>query len=157
MRERLKRKQLSTPMGILLIVLLLAVIVVLSAIIFVIADYFNIGSILEYVKYLLFIVIGVIIIRKWITEYEYALIDDELYVDRYIGKRPRRLFSVRMSHITYVGKNLHDDYKGKIHRLTYKSKRSDVTYIVFVEKDEKKCAFFSPSEALLSKIKSRLT
>lgn len=157
MRERLKRKQLSAPMGILLVILLVAIMVILSAVIFVIADYFNIGGILDYVKYLLFIVIGILIIRKWITEYEYALIDDELFVDRYIGKRPRRLLSVKLSHVTYIGKRIPDDYSGKINRLTYNSRRSDVTYIVYVEKDEKNCAYFSLSDSMLSKIQSRLT
>lgn len=157
MRERLKRKQLSAPIGILSIVLLLAVIIILSAVIFVIADYFNIGGILDYAKYLLFIIIGVIIIRKWITEYEYVLVDNELFIDRYIGKRPRRLLSLKLTHITYIGKRVPDDYSGKIHRLTYKSKRSDVTYIVYIEKDQKRCAYFSPSDSMLSKIQSRLT
>lgn len=157
MRERLKRKELSAPMGILLIVLLLAVMVILSAAIFVIADCFNIGGILDYAKYLLFIVLGIIIIRKWITEYEYALVDNELFIDRYIGKRPRRLLLLKLSHITYIGKRVPDDYSGKIHRLTYKSKRSDVTFIVYIEKDQKKCAYFSPSDSMLSKIQSRLT
>lgn len=148
MKETLKRTQFSAIVGILTIVGLFAGIVVLAAIMYVLANAFGI-SFMEYIEYALFIFIGVLIIQKWITEYEYAVVDDEFFVDRYLGKHPKRLFGIKLKSITYMGKQLPKDYSGKKQRLTYKSKRSGVVYIIYQSNGEKKCAYFSPSQKLL--------
>jgi len=155
MKQRLKRKQLNSLKGLLVIVGLVAALVVLAAILFVIADYFHI-TFMQYIEYALFILIGILLVRKWLTEYEYVVVDDALYVDRYLGKRPRRLFEVRLSHIVYIGKDKPQDYSGRAQRLTFLPRRKGVVYIVYIDSDNKKCAFFSPSSELLSLIESRM-
>ena len=154
MKERLKRKQLSAVAGILSILVLLASIVIVMMVMFVLADAFN-APYLKYAEYALFILMGVLIIRYWVTEYEYAVIDDELFVDRYLGKRQRPLLSIKLKDIVHIGNSLPDGYKGKSHRLTFKSKRRGVVYIVYRCGSDKKCVYFSPSDKMLSLINKR--
>ncbi len=155
MKERYKRKQLSTIFGILIVIGLVAAILLLHMLMTAINNVLNI-SFMEYIEYVLFILIGIAIVRKWITEYEYAIVDDELFVDRYIGKRPRRLFETRLGQIIYIGDTLPSDYTGKKQRLTFASRRRGVVYIVFIKDDDKKCVFFSPSEKMQDMIKARM-
>lgn len=156
MKERLKRKPLPTALGILTIIGLFACILVLHGLMNVLAHLLNI-SFLEYIEYVLFILIGLLIIRRWIIEYEYAVVDDELYVDRYLGKRPKQLLAIKLNYITYIGKTLPNDYTGKKQRLTYKRRAKGVTYIVYISKDDKKCVYFSPSEKLLALLDKRMS
>lgn len=155
MKERLKRKQLSTWTGILTILGLIAGMFIIIAVLFVLADLLNFKY-MDYIEYALFILIGILIIRKWLTEYEYIVVDDELFVDRYLGSRPRRLFSVRFSNIKYIGIKLPKSYRGRKQRLTYLPRRKDVVYIVYTDKGNQKCAFFSPSSDMLSLIQTRM-
>ena len=158
MRERIKRKSLSVPAGILTIVGLLIGIVLLAMIMYVIADAldskFQLPKIyMQYVEYALFILIGVLIIRHWLTEYEYVLVDDTLTVDRYIGKRPRTLLNIKLADITKMGSAV--SFSGKKQRLTLKSKRRGVVYIVYKKDGEEKCVYLSPGEQLLGEIEKR--
>ncbi|MGI5848835.1 MAG: hypothetical protein ACOX8Q_01995 [Christensenellales bacterium] len=153
MKERLSRTQLSVISGILTIIALFAGIILLAMVMYVLADALNI-TFVEYIEYVLFITISVMIIRNWITEYEYIVVDGDLFVDRYIGKRSKRIFSVSLSDITYIGKQPPKDCPRKKQRMTFKSKRRGVAYIVY-NNSEKRCAYFSPSEKMLSFINER--
>ncbi len=155
MKERYKRKQLSTIFGILIVIGLVAAILFLHILMIAVGKVLDI-SFMEYIEYVLFILIGIAIVRKWITEYEYAVVDDELFVDRYIGKRPRRLFEIKLGQIIYIGDTLPGDYKGKKQRLTFASKRKGVIYIVFIKNDDKKCVYFSPGEKMQDMIRRRM-
>jgi len=155
MKERYKRRQLSTGVGILVTIGLVAAILFLHMLITAINTVLDI-SFMEYIEYVLFILAGIAIVRKWITEYEYVVVDDELFVERYIGTRNRRIFEVKLGQIIYIGDTLPSDYKGKKQRLTFATRRRGVTYIVFIKDDDKKCAMFSPSEKMIELIKARM-
>jgi len=154
MRERLKRRELSTITGILIIIGLFAGIVFITGLMNFIAYALNFHYI-EYIEYVLFIIIGIIIIRKWITEYEYILVDEKIFADRYLGKNPKRLFEIKLCSITYIGKTLPADYKGKKQRLTYKAKRSGVVYIIYKSGGDKKCVYFSPTSQMADLLQAR--
>jgi hypothetical protein len=157
MKERFARKKLPTWLGILTILGLLIGVVLLAAVIYVAADAMKAAgwntSFMQYVEYVLLIIVGIFIVRHWMTEYEYDLIDDELIVDRYIGRRPRNLLRIRLHSIVSVGKD-EPDIKKK-DRLTFRSKSKGVTYIVYKQNSEHKCMYFSPSDKLLSLIEER--
>ncbi len=155
MKERYKRRQLSTFVGILVTIGLVAVILFFHILISYIGTVLKVAFI-EYIEYVLFILLGIWIVRKWITEYEYAIVDDELFVDRYIGRRPRRLFEIKLGQIIHIGSDLPSDYDGKKQRLTFASRKRGVVYIVFIKDDDKKCVFFSPSEEMQAMIKTRM-
>ncbi len=156
MKERLTRKKLSTWLGILAVLGLLLGVVVLAAVIYVAADAMQAAgwntTFMQYVEYAILIIIGILIVRHWMTEYEYNLIDDELIVDRYIGRNPRNLLRLRLSSIVSVGKQEPDMKKV---RLTFRSKSKGVVYIVYKQNGEQKCMYFSPSNDMLSLIEER--
>lgn len=153
MKERLSRKKLSVPLGILVILALFAGILVLSAVVFVATDALGLRQYYQLVVLALLIVLGVFIVRRWLTEYEYAVIDDELIIDRYIGKRGKNLLRIRLKSIVSLGREK-PGYK-KPQRLTYRSKRSGVTYIVYKQDGEELCVYFSPSDAMRALIDRR--
>ena len=152
MRERLKRTQLSLITGILSIVGLFAVIILTVVIISALADLLQ-AAYIEYIEYALFIVLCIIIIRKWIVEYEYSVTDANFTTDRYIGKTPKRLLRVSLSDISYIGKNKPQDYTGRPQSLTFKSKRRGVIYIVCGK--DKRCLYLSPSKKMLDMLTER--
>lgn len=157
MKERLTRKKLSTWLGILTILGLLIGVVLLAAVIYVAADAMKSAgwntTFMQYVEYVILIVIGILIVRHWMTEYEYSVIDGELIVDRYIGRNPRNLLRIKLSSIVSVGRQEPDIKKQD--RLTFKSKNKGVVYIVYKQNGEQKCMYFSPSDELLSLIEER--
>lgn len=142
-------------MGILITIGLLACVLLLHGIMTAINTVFDFPF-MEFIEYGIVVIVGILIVRKWLTEYEYALIDDEFSVDRYIGKRPRRIFSTKLGQIIYFGKEKPKDYKGIVRRLTFRSGKKDLSYIVYIENDEKRCAAFSPSDKMAELIKSRM-
>ncbi len=157
MKERLSRKKLSTWLGILAILGLLIGVVLLAAIIYVAADAMKAAGInttfMQYVEYVILIVAGILIVRHWMTEYEYHLIDDELIIDRYVGRNPRNLLRIKLSSIVSVGKQ--EPNIKKKDRFTFRSKSKGVAYIVYKQNGEQKCMYFSPSTELLSLIEER--
>lgn len=155
MRERYKRKQLSTVLGILITIGLLACVLLLHGVMTAINSVLNV-SFMEFIEYGIVVLVGIMIVRKWLTEYEYAAIDDEFFVDRYIGNRPRRIFYVKLGQIIYIGKEKPKDIKGSIKRLTFRSGKKDISYLVYIDKDEKRCAAFSPSDKMIELIESRM-
>lgn len=153
MKERLSRKKLSAPLGILVVLGLVAGILVLSAIIFIAADKLGLRLYYQYAELVLLIIIGLLIVRKWLTEYEYDVVDDELIARRYIGARGRELLRIRLKSIVSIGQDKPQTVS--LHRLTYHPQRRGVTYIVYKQNGEERGAFFSPSSALLELIDQR--
>ncbi len=153
MRERLGRKKLSVPVGILVVLALLTGILLMSAVIFVLSDALGLRPYYQYIDFALLIVIGVVIVRKWLTEYEYAVVDDELIVDRFIGSRSKNLFRIKLKSIVSISQDR--PAHSKMQRLTYHSKRSGVTYIVYIQNGQEKCAYLSPSDAMRTMIGQR--
>lgn len=156
MKEKLKRKKLSSALGILVILAILAGVVALAAIIYVLTDaLYAMGvnaAFMQYAQYVLLIIIGVLIVRRYLTEYEYALNGDELSIDRYIGQRQRNLLCIKTSQIVSIGKQ--PPGLRALERLTFKPK-SGAVYIVFKEDGKQRCAYFSPSEKLLEMIEEK--
>ena len=153
MKERLSRKKLSAPLGILVVLGLVAGILVLSAVVFIAADMLGLRLYYQYIVFALLIIIGVLIVRKGLTEYEYTLADDELVVERYIGARGRELLRIRLKSIVSIGQDRPEAVK--LQRLTYHAKRRGVTYIVYKLNSEERGAVLSPSSALLELIDKR--
>ena len=155
MRERCKRKQLSAVLGILVTLGLLVAVLLLHGVMSAINTVLGFRF-MEFVEYALFILMGIFIVRKWLTEYEYAVIDDEFFVDRFIGSRPRRIFETKLGQVIYIGKEKPTDVKGKKKRLTFRTGKKDIVYMVFIENDEKRCAVFSASDEMSELIKTRM-
>lgn len=159
MKERFKRKKITPLLGVIAILCLLIGVVLLAAIIYVATDAMTTMSwnpwFMQYVEYIILIIAGVLFVRHWMTEYEYDVIDNDFIIDRYIGRRPRNLVHIKLSSIVSIGKDKPDIKK--MDRLTFKSKRSGVTYIVYKQNGQQKCLYFSPSDKLVCLINERRT
>lgn len=153
MKERLSRKKLSVPVGILVVLALFVGILLMSAVIFVLTDALGLRLYYQYVVFALLIVIGIAIVRKWLTEYEYAVVDDELIIDRFIGSRPKNLFRIRLNRVVSISQDKPSCSKKQ--RLTYHPESHGVTYIVYLQDGEERCLYFSPSEAMRTLIDQR--
>ena len=157
MKQRLERKKLTAFLGVLVILALFAGLVLFMMLMHVVADLLRLVDIdtvfLPYVEYVLLIVLGVVIVRRWMTEYAYELIDDELIIDRYIGRNPRNLLRLRLRQITDIRTQAPDGCS--VQRLTFKPKKHGIVYIVYVDADKKRCAAISPSTDFLELLKKR--
>ena len=154
MKERYKRKRVSTVLGILITLMLLALILLLHGILTAINTVLEI-SFMEFIEYGIILLIGILIVRKWLTEYEYTVTDDGFYVDRILGSRSRLIFGTSLSEIVYISKEKPKDFKGKTKRLTFRSGKKDKAYMVAVNDCQKICVVFSPSDKMTELLESR--
>ena len=154
MKERYKRKTLPTALGILITIGLVGLVLLLHGIATAIETYIKF-SLMEYIEYLLLIVLGIVIVRRWLTEYEYAADEENMTVERVIGSRPRRIFECPIKQMIYIGRQRPQDTKGRHTKLTFSGKKNRA-YITYIKDDEKRCAVFSPSDAFYDFLKSRI-
>ncbi len=145
MKQRLKRKRVSPALGILIVLALVAGVVLLSAAFFVIADLLRAlginAAFMQYAQYIVLIVAGVFIVRRYMTEYEYTLENDTLKVDRYTGARPRTLLLIKLLDI--VSMDTRKPSSSRLQHLSFRSRKSGGVYITYTEDGRKKCAYLS--------------
>ncbi|MGI5918469.1 MAG: hypothetical protein ACOX8N_02250 [Christensenellales bacterium] len=154
MKERLSRKKLSTPLGLLVVLGLVAGILLIYTAVFIVADALGLRYYHQYIAYALLIVLGVIIVRRWLTEYEYRVANGELIVERYLGDRSRELLRIRLKNILHIGP---EKPRGmRLQRLTFRSRRRGVTYVVYRQgSGDEAGMFFSPTPALIDLIEQK--
>jgi len=153
MKERLRRKKLSAPLGILVVLALVACILLIYAVVFIVADALGFRLYHQYVVYALLIVLGVFIVRRGLTEYEYDVVDDELIIERYIGDRGRELLRIKLKSILSLGPE--KPRAVRLQRLTYRARRQGVIYLVYRKESGEAGFFFNPSPALIELIGQR--
>ena len=155
MKERYKRRKLPTVVGILITIGIVGLVLLLHGIATAINTVVH-ASFMEYVEYIILIVLGIVIVRKWLTEYEYQADEEDFNVDRIIGSNPRRIFECPLRQIIYIGREKPQDSKGRLQKLTFAAGRKSRVYIAYIKDDEKRSAVFSPSEKFIEYIKSRI-
>jgi hypothetical protein len=132
---------------------LVAGILLIYAVVFIVADALGLRLYHQYVVYALLIVLGVFIVRRGLTEYEYDAVDDELIIERYIGERGRELLRIKLKSILSIG--LEKPESVKLQRFTYRARRRGVTYLVYSKEGGDAGFFFNPSPALIELIEQR--
>ncbi len=157
MKERIKRKNLSFAAGILVVLAIFAGIMIISAAAYIAGRaLYSYGIDIpyaQYAQYVVFIVLGVYIVRNWITEYDYEVSDSELIVDRLLGSRQRNLLRLRLDSIVSINKT--PPLKCPIARLTFRSKKSGGIFIVYCNFGKEKCAYLTPNADMIALIKKR--
>ena len=108
---------------------------------------------------------GIYFLYVWITcynvEYEYALIDNEIDVDKITNQRKRkRMTTVKLNRIEVFGtkgesadfeKHIQDANISKIYACADKTSK-DVFFVVYSEDDKKKMLLFNPNEKMRERI-----
>lgn len=85
-REIATRKETSGYKGLLLIFAMAVFIIAMSSLVGFIENEFGIKH-LEYIIYLILFGLGFFVIQYFITQYRYSLFDDELILEKMLGKR----------------------------------------------------------------------
>ncbi len=155
MKERYKRKTLPALVGILITIGLVGLVLLLHGIATAINTLIQ-AAFMEYVEYVIIIFLGIVIVRKWLTEYEYEADEENFVVSRVIGNRPRRIFECPFRQMIFIGREKPQDTKGRMIKLTFAAGRKNLVYITYIKDDEKRCAVFSPSENFMEYLGSRL-
>ena len=155
MKERLKRRQPSAIAGIGIVLGLVAGIILFSMLMSMLAIYLRTvyewnTTFVQYVEFVVLIVFGIWIVRRWLTEYEYDVIGDELIVGQFVGRRGKTIYRVALKDIAYIGPEI-PAAPGRPQRLTFKHRKRGVVYI----QSGGKSMYFSPSEELLNMIEAR--
>jgi hypothetical protein len=107
----------------------------------------------EYFIYVALILLGVYVIRKYLTEYRYSLFDDEVIVDRIIGSRSAPMLVLRMREIEEQGRldELSEDRRQYVQRVVRANvRRAGCGYILFRRDEALQMLVYNPTMSSLS-------
>ncbi|MFA5675500.1 MAG: hypothetical protein WDA65_03165 [Christensenellales bacterium] len=152
MKERIKRKKLSFAMGIAVVLALFAGVVFVAAAAYVASRALYSHGITvpyaQYAQYLFYIILGVYIVRNYITEYEYTVTDNQFIVDRILGSRQKNILRIHINDIVSINKTA--PRKRPVQRLTFRSKKSGGVYMAYIESGKEKYIYLSLSADMLA-------
>ncbi len=127
MVETLKRKQLSTGMGILAVLLIVALTLFLVFTISFIQFVLNINW-PQFIAYAIVIVAGVCIVKYYLTEYIYQIEKGRIIFYRKLGSREKELLAIPLRDMEKCGEYADiikkDDKKRKVYKFTFLKKSS---------------------------------
>ncbi len=156
-REIATSKGTSGSKGLILIIAVAVTVILLSMLVGYIQTTFGIAH-MEYLIYIGLIILGVVLIRRYITQYRYSLFDDEIIFERIIGKKETPALVLRMWEIKGV-KSL-DEVENKdldernILRLNVE--RKDAWLILYEKDEESNGVIFNPSREFIEQLKKTL-
>lgn len=155
-KETLHRKELGALSGVALVLGLIAGVVLLSSLLSMAAKSIGFGY-LQYVLYVLFILLGVFLIRKRLTAYTYAVTDDELLFEKTVGGNVRAREMLSLKFVTRLEPL--EQYKGEKknrQKQTYLGKAG--AYVLTYTKDgASETIMFHPSPKMVECIELRLS
>jgi len=102
-REKKTKKEVSGNMAFLVVIALSIGIIILSSLVGYIENSFGIEG-LEYIIYAIIFVAAYFLIKTYLTEYRYSFFDNELIIEKILGKRVTQIASIKSREIEYFGK-----------------------------------------------------
>jgi hypothetical protein len=154
-RETATRKGSLGYKGLLLIVAIAAVIILMSWLIGYVENALGIHN-LEYIIYALLLALGVFVLQHFVTQYRYSLFDDELILEKLLGKRITPVVNVFIWDILSFEKN-NSSEKVKIAKsYSLFTDGSNKWSLTFKKDGEIYEAVFSPSEDFVKQLLSAI-
>lgn len=151
-REKTARREASGSKKFLLIVIVSVVIFIMSAIVGYFQNTFKIYN-LEIVIYVSLLVFIIVLIKLYFTEYRYSFFEDEIIIEKLLGKKITPLVSVRIWDITYFGPILDNNWQEDEMKIdSCDVSKKDVTLILYSNKGAKCALTFNPSKELISQV-----
>ncbi len=152
-REIATRKSSAGYKGLLLIAAITIFVIFLSVLIGFIENYFGVKN-LEYVIYVLLIGLSFFVIKYYVTQYRYSLFDDELIIERMLGKRIHIIVNVFIWDVVSFRPHVKSDESDKIITKTHKLyvQQANRYSIVYTKDDVTYEAVFSPSEEFVRQL-----
>lgn len=146
-REKKTRREVSGNSAFIVMILLSVGIIILSTIVSYVQNTFGINH-LQNIIYVILIVVAYFLLKSYLTEFRYSFFDDELIIEKILGKRITPIASIKSRDIEYFGKladvdwtdkDLHVDYcdiyKRKAHVIKY-NKKGEIMALTFSPSDE---------------------
>jgi len=150
-REVATRKGSSGYKGLLLIIAITVFIILMSSLIGYMENVFGIKH-LEYIIYAMLLVLSFFVIQLFITQYRYSLFDDELILEKMLGKKITPVVNVFIWDILSFEKN-NSSEKVKIaksHKLY--SENANKWSLIYKHNNEIYEALFSPSDEFVNQL-----
>lgn len=155
--ESLKHEKISTIKGIFLVVGIVLVIMLVAIGARSIALFLKIPGV-DYLLYILLIILATVIIKTRIQDYIYTLEGMKLVFERELGTRVKLLATIELRTIVWSGffTELPKEYAEiGYSKISFKPKRE--TYcIVYLQKDKMAVIGFSPTPVMIDKIQAKL-
>ena len=155
-REKKAKKQVSGNKAFLVVILLSVGIIILSTLVGFIENRFGIKR-LENVIYIIVLIVAYFLIKNYLTEYRYSFIDDELIVEKILGKKTTPIVTIKTREIEHFGKLSDIDWVDKEMHVDYCDINKGRAYAIkYIQKNETKIITLSPSEELIMHIKKAI-
>lgn len=155
-REKVTQKSTSGNKGFLLVIALSVGIIVLSSIVGYIENTFDIKH-LELIIYAILVFVSTVLIRRYLTEYRYSFLDDELIIEKILGNRVTPVVNIRTWDIEFFGHISDSDWKNDDIQITSCDIDKTNAYVIAYTKDEVKYAItFSPTENFIQQLQTAI-
>ncbi|MEX1378152.1 MAG: hypothetical protein AB1Z23_11865 [Eubacteriales bacterium] len=155
-REKKTKKEVSGNRAFLVVILLSFVIIIMSSFVGYLENNFGIKH-LEKIIYIAIVVIAYFLIKNYLTEYRYSFFDNELIVEKILGKKITSVATIKSKEIEYFGK-ASDTFinKKEIEIINCYVYKKNAYAIKFTQDDITKAILINPSEDLILQIKKSL-
>lgn len=148
-REKKTRKEVSGNMAFLLVILLSVGIIILSSLVGYIENNFGIQR-LEYIIYIIIFITAYFLIKNYLTEYRYSFFDNELIIEKILGKKVTQIASIKSREIEYFGKISGVDLNENELQIEYCDvNKRDAFAIKYVKSGVTKVITLNPSDELI--------
>jgi len=155
-REKRTRKEVSGNMAFLVIIALSVGIIILSSLVGYIENRFGIER-LEYIIYAIIFVTAYFLIKNYLTEYRYSFFDNELIIEKILGKQVTQIASIKSREIEYFGKISGADWDEKEIQVDYCDVNKRNAYAIKYKKTGvAKVLTLNPSEELILHIQKSI-
>ena len=156
-REIATSKGSSGSKGLILIIVVAVAVILLSMLVGYIQTTFGINH-MEYLIYIGLIVLGAVLMRRYITQYRYSLFKDEVIFERIIGKKEIPALVLRMWEIKKVKPLDEVDNKDLNERniLRLSVDRKDAWMILYEKDKQASGVIFNPSQGFVDQLKKTL-
>ena len=156
-REVATRKSSMGYRGLLLIFIITILVLLASSLVGYIQNNFGIRH-LEYIVYFMLIAFGVFVIRYFVTQYRYSLFDDQLIIERMLGKRIDIIVNIYIWDIVSFdeAKKHSKEEKKKMKTFKLYVQHTDKYSIIYKKNDETFEAVFNPSQEFISQLNTAI-
>ncbi len=155
-REKKNKKELSGNRAFFAVILLSLSIIIMSSVVGFIENRFGIKN-LENIIYLIIIIVAYFLIKNYLTEFRYSFIDDELIVEKILGKKVTPIATIKVKEIEHFGKLSEIDWLNKDMYVDYCDIHKRKAYAIkYIKNGETRVITLTPSEELIAHIKKSL-
>lgn len=158
MIRQIARLRVSIGKSILMVTVITVCVVLMSGIVGYFRNNLGIRN-TEYVIYILLIVLGLYIVKKYLTEYRYSLFDDEVIIDRIVGNRVEALLVLRVREIEEHGllSEMSEDKRQYVERIIKANIRKiRCHYILFHRNGKRQMLVYNPTDEFAEALKKGL-